>query len=285
MSKALENLRADDDGLPCPEVRWWAETKYRLISLYDQLFAEGMKNKWDMRIYIDLYAGAGYSHIQDTNIRLKGSPVLALSVSTLFDKYIFCEQNQDLLSALRIRSDQIAPSADITYISGNCDDKIQSICDAIPRGSSTNSVLSLCLVDPFDFGFKFQTIKRLATKYVDFLVLLAVGMDANRAYEHYVEGRNPKLDEALGNTAWRERWNSRPRGRDEFLSFIAEEFALSMSSLGYLKIRPSEMKLVRSDEKNLPLYYLALFSKSRTAYQFWDQVLKYGTDQMGFSWG
>ena len=39
------------------------------------------------------------------------------------------------------------------------------------------------------------------------------------------------------------------------------------------------MKLVRSDEKNLPLYYLALFSRRQTAYKFWDQVLKYGTDQ------
>ncbi|MGB8031172.1 MAG: hypothetical protein WCF30_16095 [Terracidiphilus sp.] len=45
------------------------------------------------------------------------------------------------------------------------------------------------------------------------------------------------------------------------------------------------MKLVRSDEKNLPLYYLALFSRNQTAYQFWDEVLKYGTDQQSFPWG
>ena len=38
--------------------------------------------------------------------------------------------------------------------------------------------------------------------------------------------------------------------------------------------------MVRSDEKNLPLYYLALFSRHETAYKFWDDVLKYGTDQM-----
>ena len=44
------------------------------------------------------------------------------------------------------------------------------------------------------------------------------------------------------------------------------------------------MKLVRSDEKNLPLYYLALFSRHKRAYEFWEQVLKYGTDQPSFSW-
>jgi hypothetical protein len=45
MNAALEKLRADDDELVCPEVGRWAETKYRLISLYDELFSTGMKNK------------------------------------------------------------------------------------------------------------------------------------------------------------------------------------------------------------------------------------------------
>ncbi len=58
-----------------------------------------------------------------------------------------------------------------------------------------------------------------------------------------------------------------------------------MRSLGYLDVETHRMKLVRSDEKNLPLYYLALFSRNQTAYQFWDEVLKYGTDQQSFPWG
>lgn len=148
-------------------------------------------------------------------------------------------------------------------------------------GRTGKGSLSLCFVDPYDFGLKFETLRKISAFRVDFLVLLAVGMDANRAYDHYVDGGNPKLDEALGNAAWRERWKSRPRGRDEFLNFIAEEFASSMRSLGYLKIGPKEMKLVRG-ENNVPLYYLALFSKHRLAYKLWDDVLRYGTDQTSF---
>jgi three-Cys-motif partner protein len=255
------------------------------MSLYDELFATGMKDKWDERVYIDLYAGAGFSLIRNTNTRLKGSPVLALTVSTPFDQYVFCEEDPELQSVLKTRTARIAPKANATFILGSCDSEIEQICKAIPRGSSTHKVLSLCLVDPFDFGLKFETLKRLSSVvYVDFLVFLAVGMDANRAYEHYVEGKNPKLDEALGNTCWRDRWNAQPRGRDEFLTFLAEEFASSMSSLGYLKIKPSDMKLVRSD-KNVPLYYLALFSKHPRAFKFWDEVRKYSTDQTSFNWG
>jgi three-Cys-motif partner protein len=284
MASECEKYHVEDDGLICPEIRRWAETKYRLISLYDELFATGMKAKWNQRIYIDLYAGAGYGRVKGTNTILLGSPLIALAVDHLFDKYIFCEQDEELLEALKTRVKRIAPHADVTYVLGSCDMKIEEICAAIPRGSASNKVLSLCMVDPFDFGIKFETIRRLSSVFVDFLVLLAVGMDAARNYDHYVDGENEKIDEALGNTEWRERWKNLGNGRKKFINFLAAEFAMSMKSLDYLDQTLDQMKLVRSDEKNLPLYYLALFSRHITAYQLWEQVLKYGTDQSSFAW-
>jgi three-Cys-motif partner protein len=208
MGSGLQNLRVDDDRLATPEVGGWAETKYRLLALYDELFSTGMKNKWDQRVYIDLYAGAGYSQIQGTSRFLKGSPVIALTVTHPFDKYIFCEESEVLLNALRTRVKSLAPQADVTCILGNCDAEIEQICRQIPKASPTNRVLSLCLVDPFDFGLKFATLSRLSAVFMDFVVLLAIGMDANRNYEHYVKGNSPKIDEALGNVEWRERWRS-----------------------------------------------------------------------------
>jgi hypothetical protein len=109
-------------------------------------------------------------------------------------------------------------------------------------------------------------------------------MDANRNYDHYVEGDSTKIDEALGNTDWRDRWKTPGIRRRDFRHFLASEFSLSMESLGYLKQTPDRMKLVRSDAKNLPLYHLALFSRKPTADKFWDEVLKYGSDQGSFNW-
>ena len=40
-----------------------------------------------------------------------------------------------------------------------------------------------------------------------------------------------------------------------------------------------DMKLVKTYDNNMALYYLALFSKPQRAYEFWKDVLKYGTDQ------
>src|SRR6266853_2092467 len=111
VASGSQNLRVADDGLTTPEVGRWAETKYRLLALYDELFSTGMKNKWNQRVYIDLYAGAGYSRIQGTSRFLKGSPVIALAVTHPFDKYIFCEEGKALLGALKARAQRIAPQA------------------------------------------------------------------------------------------------------------------------------------------------------------------------------
>lgn len=59
MEVASHTLSAESDGLACPDVGSWAEIKYRLLALYDELFSTGMKNKWNQRVYVDLYAGAG----------------------------------------------------------------------------------------------------------------------------------------------------------------------------------------------------------------------------------
>lgn len=242
-----------------------------------------MKDRWDQRVYIDLFAGAGFSKIEGKSIIVKGSPIIALTVSHPFDKYIFCEEDPANMQALRARCSRLAPSANIEFVEGDCHQQIDRICAAIPRARVSNTVLSLCFVDPFDFGFKFSDLQRLSQVFIDFLVLLAVGMDANRNYEHYVEGNSSKLDEALGNTEWRRRWKGNP-DRSKFISFLAREFASSMEGLGYLKQEVHRMKLVRSSDKNLPLYYLALFSRSETAYNFWAEVLRYGTDQVAFNW-
>ncbi len=243
-----------------------------------------MKDKWGRRVYIDLYAAAGYNCIQGTSTVLKGSPILALTVRHPFDKYIFCEESGELLGALEARVSRIAPTLDVSYVHGNCDAEVDRICALIPRPSLGKTVLSLCFVDPFDFGLKFGTLRKLSSFFMDFLVLLAVGMDANRNYDHYVEGESSKIDEALGNTEWRNRWKETGVHRSDFRPFLAGEFAKSMESLGYLHQEVHQMVLVRSNEKNLPLYYLALFSRNKLAYRFWQDVRKYATDQTSFSW-
>jgi beta-lactamase superfamily II metal-dependent hydrolase len=57
-------IAAPDDGLPAAEVGPWAVEKYRRVGMYAEIFSTGMKNRWDCRAYIDLFAGPGHAVIR-----------------------------------------------------------------------------------------------------------------------------------------------------------------------------------------------------------------------------
>jgi three-Cys-motif partner protein len=280
MDASKEPFELSEDGLIAPEVGPWAEDKHRLVALYSSLFSSGMKGKWDNRVYLELYAGAGYARIRGSGKLIAGSPLRAIQVSDRFDKYVFCEEVPEKLSALKKRVSQLAPAANVGYIEGKCDFHTDEILAAIPHGSRDSTVLTLCFADPFDIGLKFETIRALAdNRYVDFVITLALGMDANRNYEHYVKEDASKIDEFLGSNTWRQRWATAQWDAVKFTRFLADEFTQSMAALRYIPPPFYTMKEVRSHDKNLRLYRLALFSRHERAYKFWDQVLKYETKQ------
>lgn len=276
------SVNAEDDGLPATEVGAWAEDKYRIVALYDELFSTGMKNKWPTRVYLDLYAGPGFSRIKGTNHFIAGSPLLALAVSDPFDKYIFCESAPEAMAALKKRVARLFPRKDVRFVPGDCNERIGEVCAEIPQGSKDHGVLSLCFLDPFDISLKFTTVRRLGSFYLDFLFLLALHMDANRNVASYLSLGNAKADEFLGLSDWRERWRIAESGGTDFPHFLADEYSNQMERLGYLAMPYHKMKLIRSDEKNLPLYHLALFSRDKLAHKYWDDVLKYSTPQRNF---
>jgi three-Cys-motif partner protein len=268
-----------DDGLYSGDgVGSWSEDKYKLVGLYDQLFSKGMKNKWNSRVYIDLYSGPGLVKVRDRTKYLWGSPMIALGLEHPFDRYIFCEENPAAMSALERRVKAHFPAADVEFVPGNCNEEIDHICKLIPKGSRTNRVLTFCFVDPYDLSIKFSTVRRIADYLVDFLFLLALGMDANRNQAYYLNRKNTKIDDFLGGVDWRLRWKHLQNPKN-FPRFLAEVYAEQMQSLNYLPVKFEQMKQVRSDIRNLPLYHLALFSRHQLAYNYWREVLKYSTPQ------
>jgi len=271
-----------DDGLYiADDVGPWTEDKHALLSLYETLFSTGMKNRWDTRVYIDLYSGPGVLRVRGSGKLLWGSPILAMQVKDPFDKYIVCETNAVALNALRERAKRLFPRTDVSYVEGDSNEKVDEICAHIPTHGSSKKVLSFCFVDPYDLSVKFSTIRTISGRFVDFLILLAFGMDGGRNLQHYLDPENLKIDEFLGLSDWRSRWAKRDADeRISFPKFLAESYASQMQTLRYLPVPFHQMKQIRSDAKNLPLYHLALFSRHKLAFQYWQEVLKYGTSQL-----
>lgn len=266
-----EYLTFIDDGLIIPKVGIWTLKKLMLVYLYVNMFNNGMKNKYNNRIYIDLFSGCGCGYVDELKKIYKGSPLLAMSLPTNFTKYIFCEQKQDLCDALKIRSDKI--NVEKIIFEGDYNNNLNKIINEIPLNS-----LSFCFIDPYDSDFNFTAIERLASnRKIDFMILLATGMDITRNRKQYISTNNARIDLLLGTETWRYEWKQKEYQGNDFSAFVAEYFCNRMYNLGYLKC--SKQMVPAINDKNRIIYYLAFFSKDPKGNYFWEQAIKYETDQ------
>ncbi|HEX9249659.1 MAG TPA: three-Cys-motif partner protein TcmP [Gemmatimonadaceae bacterium] len=273
-------ITVDNDGLPTNEIGPWAEEKYQYVGMYAQLFSTGMKNKWSHRIYLDLFSGPGYSRVRDTNRVVLGSPMIALNLPDRFDSYVFADENTEFLDALRTRVSRLGQSVTPTYIPGDANEKVGRVLEVISKTPS-KSTLCFCFLDPYKLNIHFETVRRIAEgRAVDFLILLALYIDANRNVSFYVAEGNPTIDLFLGDTNWRQRWKAAEHGGDTIVEFLANEYSTRMRQIGYLPMSIEQMVKIRTHDRRLPLYYLAFFSKHETGLKFWDEVRKYATDQL-----
>ena len=273
--------RLEPDGLPTPNVGAWGERKYRLVSNYAAMFARSMKLKWECRVYIDLFAGSGRAQLEGTSRIVPGSPLLALMNSERFDRYVFCETDPGKMAALRKRAVDVAPEVTPTFIDGDANEAVGDILAALPRPRSGYRVLGFCFVDPYNIGnLRFETIRRLSERYMDFLVLIPSYMDANRNRAIYVQEENLAVERFLGRPEWREQWAAAEKTKQDFGAFVANAFGEEMAKREFLYESLADMEQIRS--RNRPLYHLGFFSRHELGAKFWRQARKYSVDQTGF---
>src|SRR4030042_4220218 len=268
----LDSELLKNDSLILPEVGIWATTKHNKIEHYSRMFATSMKKKWQCRIYIDLFAGAGKARIEGTSKVIPGSPLLALNIDDPFDRYVFCDKDPQNIDSLKKRVRSYFPERDCTFIIGDSNDCVEDVLGAIPQFSKSLKRLAFCLVDPYKAAdIRFQTIKKIAERiYVDFLIMIPSYMDVNRNPSNYLKSGNTCLDAYLGTDLWRQNWKQTRLRKKDFGLFIAEEFCIQMKNLGYIYESLSDLELIRMETKqNLPLYHLAFFSRSPLGLKFW----------------
>ena len=263
----------EPDGLLTPEVGEWAYKKYLRVWIYDEIFATAMKNQW-RRVYIDLFAGAGRVQLRDSRQIVPNAALLALDIPDRFDRYIFCEKDTAKMAALRERVAAVAPGADVHFVEGDSNETVTRITALIP-----DDALSFCFVDPYGVNIRLETIRRLSRgRKMDFLILLALQMDANRNRALYMSGESRSLEEFLGDTSWRAEWEEARRRGEDFRIFLGNYYIRAMATLGYVVAPMSEMYEMKT-EKGLSIYYLAFFSKHLLGRKFWKEALKYSDEQ------
>jgi three-Cys-motif partner protein len=268
-----------DDGLAMPEpVGAWTEKKYSLVGGYCEIFNKGIKNKFSNRVYIDLFAGAGYAPIKGKNKILKSSALIALSIPTPFTRYIFCEFDAEKIEALRSRVKRDHSDKDVVFIPGDSNQNVTRVIDEVKKlGPST---ISFCFVDPFSLNLHFNTIEKLSRiGKVDFLILLALMMDAKRNFHNYISEESRVIDLFINKTNWRAAFEQKEVRKEDFIKFLAKSYDENMSRLGYNVKNEGLKPRVDADEFNLALYYLAFYSKHSLGNKFFSEIQKYHLEQ------
>ncbi|WP_295770148.1 three-Cys-motif partner protein TcmP [uncultured Mucilaginibacter sp.] len=262
-----------DDGLEIPEVGEWGIEKYKCLGYYAEIFTKSMSKKWNNLVYIDLFASSGYCKIKKTNRIIKSGALISLSVTIPFKRYIFCEEDENLLNSLQQRVKRDYPNVDAHFISGDCNLKILDIINLIPKYSSNNTVLSFAFIDPFRLNINFRTVQMLCAYRMDILMLIATGMAATRNAKRYQNPTNETIAKFLDDNNWRSSYQGEADLNDQsFTQFLAATYKANLEKLGYTKASDFHAVRYRQNNMNVLLYHLAFFSKDKLGNTFWDIV-------------
>lgn len=271
----------EDDGMPLPEVGQQSSKKHEKIGTYCKIFSTSMKRSWNTRLYLDLFSGGGKCKIRDTDLVIPGSPLIALNVDDPFDQYIFCEKNEDYISALEQRQKQYFPDRKCDFVCGDINNCLEEIFEKIPNFSQSNKGLTFCFIDPFKVeDLCFDTINAIQAQiFVDFLVLIPAFMEINRNLQLYLRDEDHSIDNYLGSNLWRKKWHESQGKGISFGNFITLEFCNQMKELGFHFENLSDLWLIRG-ERNLALYYLAFFSKHKLGIKLWRETISCTEEQL-----
>lgn len=256
-------MDAVDDSLYMSEVGRWSKRKYHFLGNYLNMFSTGMKNKWPERHYVDLFSGAGLARTREQCEILVGSPLLAAQVRDPFTKLHLCESDPTKFDALRRRVARQTLHRPPQLIHGDANQCIDRIVSDIP----SSGALTLVFADPYGLHFDFETVKVLADRRCDLIVLLADNMDALRNWaKYYKDNPNSNLDRFMGEPGWRDVLEESPTDRQA--EALRDRYCERLKSVGF---KYFGWERVLNDRKR-DIYTLLYASGSSVGLKFWEKA-------------
>ena len=256
----MQEVTSEIDGLVVRPSGIWIRQKYYYLKRYLDIFSKGMKNRWKENLtYIDLFTGPGRCLIEATNKEEDGSPLIALQYD--FKKYIFVEESEELIEALKTRCKNSPKFSKIEFLEGDCNSVVDKI---IPQVDPVG--LNLVFIDPTGIDIHYKTIERIVKeKRADLLINVQFGMDITRNFLAYKKkGNNSKLGLFLGGNV---DWDKLKNPQD-----AVKLYKERIKELGY---QTAEFKdITIKNTLNAPMYFLLFASKNPKGLHFWKEITK-----------
>ena len=249
------------DGLPVLVQGTWSQDKLYFVRYFSSLFNGGMKNRWPIRAYVDLFAGPGLCRDRDTGSEFEGSPLIALDCNVPFTHLYFNDINLDFVKALSERQKRLKPKANVTYLSKDCNLAAKEFADRIPQGA-----LTLAFIDPWNFELRFEGLAHLGKRKATDLIVTFHSSSIKRNAHHQLE----TVDAFLNDRNWKSRYiesqsdSSRPPNLvlvDTLRNSLKNE--LQYTHFG----EPMSIK----NSNGVPIFYLLFASKHPRGLDFWEK--------------
>lgn len=256
---ATGDLIHSSDGKFAIEVGPWAKDKLHYISAYCEIFSTGMKSRWPLRTYTDLFAGPGICVIEGTGEEVIGSPLVALRCKTPFTHYFFNDDKPELISALKPRA-VVDNAVKIQYFSKDCNVVVDDLLRELPNGS-----LDFCFIDPLNWEIQFDSIRRLtANRRMDLAITFHIG-NIRRVAE-----RPPKeLNDFFPDSNWQLEYRKARELRESSWRTLLDVYENGLKDIGYIQIKDY---VLEKNRRNVPLYHLIFASKHPRGADFWDKI-------------
>jgi len=253
------DFAAGSDGKLVIKAGPWAKDKLFYIKRYCYILNVGMKNKWPIRTYIDLFAGPGRCLIEGTKEEIDGSSLIALKCKVPFTHYFFNDIEPRLIESLQARAKSF-DSATISYFSRNCNELIDDLLRKLPSDS-----LDFCFIDPTNWQIKFDSMRRLTEKrQMDIAVTFQVGAMKRTA-------SNPPQDllDFFPDSSWQQKYEEARKMHRSTGRVLLDAYEQGLRNLGYVGIKDY---VLETNRRNVPLYHLIFASKHLRGAEFWDKI-------------
>lgn len=256
----------------------WVIEKLDYLRRYIDTFETSMRDKYDVRFYIDLLAGPGLNRIRSTNQVVMGSPLIALRTRYPFTNYIFVDSDSENISALQSRCSEFNHSKlSIEFLHADCNQIIGDVISKIkPYGGHA---LNLAFLDPEGMELHWDTVAKIGSiKRMDLIINYPQGAISRNIRQLAKDHSSNALDLYFGTTEWRvifEKWKDSERisGVHRDLINLYKE---KLSQLGYIDIKldkeTGDKPLMRNAKRRAPMYRLLFASKHQLGYKFWQDI-------------
>ncbi|OGO04202.1 MAG: hypothetical protein A2Y73_03535 [Chloroflexi bacterium RBG_13_56_8] len=270
----------------------WVAEKLDYLQRYLSAFTIGMRKRWPVMHYIDLFSGPGKCQDKGTGTVHLGSPLIALAASHPFTRYFFVDLDSKNIDALERRCCASTVAERVILRAEDANTAVNHIVEYIRASERENGrSLNLAFLDPTGLQLQWQTVAMLSRVPRMDMIIYYPDLGLRWNMKQLVHKPNDTaVDLFFGGRAWRQiylHWQSSHSGTG-IHRLLIDHYKSNLAKLGYKYQghgNTGDEPLIRNTRRG-PLYRLMFFSKHPLGLEIWNSITSrdvYGQKRMPLS--